>query len=68
MRAESRAPRPGSGQAAARYEHDFYEWAAAQAGAVREGRWADIDVDNLAGEIDEMAGSVETELKQHVRF
>ncbi len=36
----------------------MYGWALAQAAAVRDGRWTDIDVDNLSEEIDDMAGSL----------
>ena len=34
------------------YERDFYSWLMEQAGFVREGRWAAIDRDNLAEEIE----------------
>jgi len=59
MRTESGAP-------PVRYEDDFYGWALAQAAAVRDGRWADIDVDNLNEEIDDMAGSVKRELRSRL--
>jgi hypothetical protein len=59
MHAESGAP-------SARYEDDVYGWALAQAAAVRDGRWADIDVDNLSEEIDDMAGSVKRELRNRL--
>ena len=49
-----------------RYEDDLYGWALAQAAAVRDGRWADIDVDNLSEEIDDMAGSVKRELRSRL--
>jgi hypothetical protein len=59
MRTESGAP-------AARYEDDFYGWAAAQAVALHDGRWADIDVDNLSEEIDDMGWSVKRELRSRL--
>ena len=37
------------------YDEDFVEWLAAQSAAIREGRWADIDVENLTEEIDSLA-------------
>jgi len=36
----------------AAYERDVYSWAEEQARAVREGRWDDIDRDNVAEEIE----------------
>jgi hypothetical protein len=59
MRTESGAPM-------VRYDDDLYGWALAQAAAVRDGRWADIDVDNLSEEIDDMAGSVKRELRSRL--
>jgi hypothetical protein len=38
--------------APAGYEGDFALWAEAQTAALREGRWADLDVENLTEEID----------------
>jgi hypothetical protein len=49
-----------------RYEDDLYGWAQAQAAAVRDGRWADIDVEHLAEEIEDVAGSVKRELRSRL--
>ncbi len=51
----------------ARYEDDFVEWLAAQAAAVRARRWADIDVEHLAEEIDGLAGSDRREVRNRLR-
>ena len=45
------------GEAVSEYERDFHEWLTAQAAAIREGRWADVDVENLTEEIDGLARS-----------
>ena len=59
MQTEPNAP-------AARYDDDFVEWLAAQAAAVREGRWTAIDVENLAEEIDALARSDKRELRSRL--
>jgi hypothetical protein len=61
MQAEPKAPDSG------RYEDDFYEWTIAQAAAVRDGRWADIDVENLAEEIDSLGISTVREIRSRLR-
>jgi len=60
MQTEPKAPASG------RYEDDFYEWTIAQAAAVREGRWADIDVENLAEEIDSLGSSNKKEIRSRL--
>ena len=40
-----------------RYEHDAHAWAFEQAAAIRARRWADLDVDNLAEEIESLGRS-----------
>jgi hypothetical protein len=37
-----------------RYEIDFFRWTQAQAAALREWRWDDVDIDHLAEEIESM--------------
>jgi hypothetical protein len=50
----------------ARYDDDFVEWLAAQSAAIREGRWADIDVENLTEEIDSLARSDKREIRSRL--
>jgi len=38
----------------ATYEHDFYSWTLDQARLIREGRWAAIDRENVAEEIESL--------------
>jgi hypothetical protein len=37
------------------YDADFYSWSLEQARLVREGRWADLDRDSIAAEIESLA-------------
>ena len=39
------------------YETDFYAWTQETARAIREGRWAEIDVPHLAEEVEDMGKS-----------
>ena len=48
------------------YETDFSQWAVAQADILRDGDLADLDLDNLIEEIEDMAGRHRDEL--HSRF
>lgn len=40
------------------YDDDFHRWTVMQAAALREGRWQALDIDNLAGEVDDLGKSV----------
>jgi hypothetical protein len=44
------------------YDLDFYAWAYKQAALLREGRFGEIDVDNIAEEIESMGRSQKSEL------
>jgi Domain of unknown function DUF29 len=44
------------------YDLDFYAWANEQASLLRAGRFAEIDVDNIAEEIESMGRSQKSEL------
>ena len=48
--------------AEASYEADFYAWAHEQARLLREGRWAEADIANIAEEIEGMGRSEKREL------
>ena len=50
------------------YEQDFYEWSMETASLVRQGRFADIDIDNLAEEIESMGRSVKRALKRRLEI
>jgi predicted DNA-binding ribbon-helix-helix protein len=45
---------PGDAPIEAAYEHDFYSWLMEQARHIREGRFAALDRDNLAEEIESL--------------
>ena len=45
-----------------RYEQDFYGWSQEQAALLRAGRLAELDVQNLLEEIEEMGRNAENEL------
>lgn len=47
---------------AASYDEDFALWAETQAAALREGRFADLDLENLGEEIDSLSRSDRREL------
>jgi hypothetical protein len=44
------------------YDSDFSLWAEEQAAALREGRFADLDMPHLLEEIDDLSGSLRREL------
>ena len=44
------------------YENDFYAWAMENADLLREGRFAEIDVDNIAEELESMGRSERRQL------
>jgi hypothetical protein len=48
---------PGFPSATADYEQDFYAWTQAQAAKLRSGRLAEIDVENIAEELESMGNS-----------
>ncbi|MBF0591637.1 MAG: DUF29 domain-containing protein [Nitrospirae bacterium] len=48
--------------ARALYEVDFYQWAFHNAGLLRQGRFTEIDLDNIVEELEDMARSSKKEL------
>ena len=44
------------------YSTDFNQWAIDQAAAIRDGRWRDLDVQNLAEEVESMGNQERREL------
>ena len=48
---------PTAGKSSELYEQDFYEWAIANAALIREGRIAELDLENLAEEIETLGRS-----------
>ena len=44
------------------YSTDFNQWAIDQATAIRDGRWRDLDVQNLAEEVESMGNQERREL------
>jgi hypothetical protein len=47
---------------AAAYDKDFYAWTQEQAGLLRAGKFAEVDVENLAEELDSMGRSDRREI------
>lgn len=53
---------PRSPPASATYEQDFYAWTQEQASLLRTGRLAEIDIENIAEELESMGRSEKREL------
>jgi len=49
------------------YDQDFYQWTQEQAALLREGAWQDLDVLNLAEEIESLGKSDRRALGSHLR-
>ena len=49
------------------YDVDFYSWTTEQAAALREGRTAALDRENLAEEIEDLGKALFSELRSHLR-
>ncbi len=48
------------------YREDFHAWALQNARLLREGRLAEIDIENIAEELEDMGGSKERELESRL--
>ena len=48
------------------YREDFHAWALQNAQLLREGRLAEIDIENIAEELEDMGGSKERELESRL--
>lgn len=48
------------------YERDFAVWLEDQAAALRSGHWNDVDLPNLIGEIEALAGNLRRELRSRL--
>jgi hypothetical protein len=53
--------------APAGYNADFALWAESQAAALREGRFADVDLPHLLEEIDDLSGSIRREIRSRLK-
>jgi len=49
------------------YECDYYTWALVHAAAIRERRLDDVDLDNVAAEIEDLGKSQESALESHLK-
>ena len=49
------------------YEQDLYAWARAQADLLRAGRFAELDLEHLIEEIEDVGGSLYREVRSRVR-
>lgn len=49
-----------------RYETDFYEWTELQARLLRERRWADLDLENVAEEIETLGRSDKRQIESRL--
>ncbi len=52
----------------AAFDRDFANWAQAQARLIREGRWNEVDTENVAEEIDDLSKSQHRELRSRLRI
>jgi hypothetical protein len=48
------------------YEIDFYAWTQQQARLLREGRWADLDLDNLVDEVASVGSSEKRQIRNRL--
>jgi hypothetical protein len=48
------------------YEADFYGWAMRQADLVRSGQWDQLDLENIAGELEGLARSERRQMRNHL--
>lgn len=48
------------------YQQDFYAWTLHNAALLRQGRWHEIDVENIAEELEDMGSSKERELESRL--
>lgn len=55
-------------KAAALYERDFYLWTRDQAAAIRDGRWRDLDVPNLAEEVEDLGRAQRNAVRSRARI
>ena len=49
------------------YECDYYTWALVNAAAIRERRLEDVDLDNVAAEMEDLGKSQESALESHLK-
>jgi len=49
------------------YEQDVYAWSRAQAELLRAGRFADLDLEHLIEEVEDVAGALKRSVRQRVR-
>jgi len=49
------------------YECDYYTWALVNSAAIRERRWGDVDLDNVAAEIEDLGKGQESALESHLK-
>jgi hypothetical protein len=49
------------------YEQDFYAWAKAQADLLRAGRYADLDLEHLIDEVDDLGESLRRSVRSRIR-
>ena len=49
------------------YEQDFYAWSKAQADLLRAGRYADLDLEHLIEEVDDLGESLKRSVRSRIR-
>ena len=49
------------------YEDDFYAWSREQAALLREGRFAELDLEQLIEEVDDLGGALKRSVRSRVR-
>jgi uncharacterized protein DUF29 len=49
------------------YEEDFYAWSKAQAGLLRAGRYAELDLEHLIEEVDDLGDALKRSVRNRLR-
>ena len=48
------------------YDEDFYAWSREQAGLLRDGRFADLDLEHLIEEVDDLGGALKRSVRSRI--
>ena len=67
MARRQQAAVPSADKDRAGYDHDFYTWSQQQGRLVREGRWSEVDRENVAEEIESLGREQFNKLESAIR-
>jgi hypothetical protein len=68
MARRGRPPGPAAAEKDAGYDRDFYTWSQEQGLLVREGRWSEVDRENIAEEIESLGREQFNKLESKIRL